>query len=91
MRRFIRPRLNSIVMSAAACCVLTTSVLAQPVRQDVGQVVEFADQYNERYLRQEPPVGETLPNVKLFDAEGNPFELASTRGKYTVLVFGCLT
>ena len=33
----------------------------------------------------------TLPNVNVFDAQGNPLSTASLRGRYTVLVFGCLT
>ncbi len=38
-----------------------------------------------------PQVGQQLPDVTIFDAQGNPFPLAQLRGHYTVLVFGCLT
>ena len=43
--------------------------------------------------RQEPlpAVGSSLPDVTGWDADGNPFELTRLRGKYTVIVFGCLT
>ena len=32
-----------------------------------------------------------MPEVSAFDSEGKPFQLSSTRGKHTVIVFGCLT
>jgi cytochrome oxidase Cu insertion factor (SCO1/SenC/PrrC family) len=38
-----------------------------------------------------PPIGSPLPDVSAFDADGNALNLASLRGNYTVLVFGCLT
>lgn len=36
-------------------------------------------------------VGSQLPEVTIFDADGNEFETASMKGGYSVLVFGCLT
>ncbi len=36
-------------------------------------------------------VGTPMPKVTVFDAEGKPFETASLEGKYSVIVFGCLT
>ena len=47
-----------------------------------------AQRQRERSL---PEVGDPLPDVAGFDAEGHPFELTRLRGKYTVIVFGCLT
>jgi Ca2+-binding EF-hand superfamily protein len=38
-----------------------------------------------------PQAGDPLPDITVYDAQGNPFELASVKGKPTVLVFGCLT
>ena len=38
-----------------------------------------------------PAVGETLPDITAFDANGKPFRLSSLKGSHTVLVFGCLT
>lgn len=35
--------------------------------------------------------GQELPEVSVFTAEGKPFSTAKLRGRYTVLVFGCLT
>ena len=38
-----------------------------------------------------PQAGDSLPDITVFDAQGDPFELTSVKGKPTVLVFGCLT
>ncbi len=38
-----------------------------------------------------PAVGEELPDVTALDENGKEISLRSLRGKYTVLVFGCLT
>lgn len=51
----------------------------------------MTEQFDSRFAKQEPLVGETLPDASGFDAEGVPFALASTRGKITVIVSGCLT
>jgi len=36
-------------------------------------------------------VGEPLPDVRVFDERGDEFRTSLLKGKYTVLVFGCLT
>lgn len=38
-----------------------------------------------------PDVGEMIPNVTVLDESGDEYELWRLKGKYTVLVFGCLT
>lgn len=35
--------------------------------------------------------GDPFPEVDLFDARGKPFNTKSFKGKYTVIVSGCLT
>jgi len=36
-------------------------------------------------------VGMQLPDVSLYDSDGNTFHLTQLKGSYSVLVFGCLT
>lgn len=36
-------------------------------------------------------VGQKLPDLTIFDEHGDKFRLADVKGKYTVIVFGCLT
>lgn len=38
-----------------------------------------------------PEVGDPLPDVSGFDADGSPFEMTRLEGKHAVIVFGCLT
>ena len=38
-----------------------------------------------------PAIGDVLPDVTALDENGKEISLRSLRGKYTVLVFGCLT
>lgn len=91
-QRFPFPRI-ALALLVVFCAAPRSQ--AQAIVQDntaqLGQVKEFDETYNERYSTQLPLVGATIPNVSAFDAQGKPFELESTRGKYTVLVFGCLT
>ena len=46
---------------------------------------------NRNFGNRGPAVGETVPDVSFFDADGKKLSLHSLKGKYTVLVFGCLT
>jgi cytochrome oxidase Cu insertion factor (SCO1/SenC/PrrC family) len=45
----------------------------------------------EEFVRQAPAVGDPLPEVTVYDSQGNEFTTSSLRGHYTVLTFGCLT
>ncbi len=38
-----------------------------------------------------PQVGDPLPAVSGFDADGSRFEMTRLEGKHAVIVFGCLT
>lgn len=70
-----------------------TSVWASPFPQDSDQeeVVEFADRYERSFAKRDPLVGTMVADVTAYDENGEVFSLKQTRGKPTVLVFGCLT
>ena len=53
--------------------------------------VSAAQQVNNRFDAAAPKLGETLPAIKGYDAEGREVNLQSLKGNYTVVVFGCLT
>ncbi len=44
-----------------------------------------------QFGREAPKIGDPLPNLTAYDANGNEFKLSSLKGHYSVLVFGCLT
>ena len=44
-----------------------------------------------RFDRFGPRIGDPLPDVSGYDADGNKFRLRSLKGLSTVLLFGCLT
>ena len=72
------------------CCVLGAIVFALPMAAQ-NKRPEFMEMYNTRHLKENPLIGETLEEVDIFDAKGKKFSTERFRGKYTVLVFGCLT
>jgi len=56
-----------------------------------AQTPEFVDKYNKKFLKRDPKIGTEVKEVSVFDEQGKTMQLGSTRGKYTVLIFGCLT
>lgn len=46
---------------------------------------------DENFMASKPAVGDALPDVTVYTPDGKPFKTAELRGRYTVLVFGCLT
>ena len=46
---------------------------------------------NINFRKADPVLGGTFPAHKIYDQEGKPFVLPTESGRYTVLVFGCLT
>ena len=71
--------------------VTQASLMAAPVQEDKKQVEEFADRYEKRFAPRDPKVGSIVADVSAYDEDGDEFALKQTRGKHTVLVFGCLT
>lgn len=71
------------------CMLLFTCGWAASPSSAVGQ--EFEASYNARFLKSHPLLGTEVSDTELYAADGSPFKLSSARGKYTVVVFGCLT
>ena len=49
------------------------------------------ERVNSSFDRTSPPIGEMVPDVTGYDANGKAIRLRGLRGHHTVLVFGCLT
>ena len=45
----------------------------------------------QEFLESKPLIGDPLPEVTVYAADGTPFKTSDLRGQYTVLTFGCLT
>ena len=44
-----------------------------------------------RFEKNSPGIGQTLPDITLYDEQGRPFAVRDLKGHYSVIVFGCLT
>jgi len=45
----------------------------------------------ERFRWSAPQIGDQLPDLTAYDADGKSVRLSSLEGKFTVIAFGCLT
>ncbi len=64
---------------------------SKPAAEDENVVEEFADRYEKMFAKRKPNVGGTISDLSAYDESGNKFDFESTRGKHTVIIFGCLT
>ena len=48
-------------------------------------------QVSSAFKRASPGIGEPIPEVTVYTADGKEFSTSQLKGSYTVLVFGCLT
>lgn len=88
-------------MVLAICLSVTATGFAQTSRnqpekskvekKSKSKSVSPREQVRNRFAARSPKVGQLLPDVSAYDADGKPFKLSSLKGQYTVLVFGCLT
>jgi len=83
--------MKRLVLLNAAMLLLVPSAAAQQEAKQPRKNVEFEEKYNREFRQRDPKIGTTVPDLTAFDEQGEPFAWESTRGKYTVVVFGCLT
>ena len=48
-------------------------------------------QTDKEFLESKPTLGDTIPELTVYDSAGKEVKTSSLRGHYTVLIFGCLT
>ena len=66
------------LLAALALAVATGPALAQ-MKEDPD------------WVKQAPTIGDNLPDLIVYSADGKEFKTSSLHGHYTVLDFGCLT
>lgn len=77
---------QNILLSLAAALGLFAPITARSQEKP-----EFESSYNENFLKRASLLNRQAPDLEIYDEQGNPYRLAQSRGKHTVVVFGCLT
>ena len=57
----------------------------------IAQVDNARARLNVQFAASGLEVGSQFPDVRIYDAEGKPFQTGDLNGAYSVLVSGCLT
>ena len=65
-------------------CLLMIGLWAGPVCAQAGRE-------DPEWVKQSPTIGDALPDLTVYTADGKELKTSSLRGHYTVLDFGCLT
>ena len=75
------------LLAAAAVLAHSNPAVAQTTQDELRAALQH------RFDTITPAIGELLPELELYDADGNTMQLreAAGNGRYTVLVLGCLT
>ena len=63
--------------------LLAAPLWGQPGRNETAAARAFVEKA--------PTLGEPFPNLTVYNAEGESFDLARLRGNITVVTFGCMT
>ena len=79
--------MNRLIAGSLGLCLgLPAAVFGQGPRGRMGGDIE------KRFESSAPALGERLPDLEAFDADGTKVSLRKlVKGRYTVLVLGCLT
>ena len=78
---------SSIAVSALAVSFSCTRPAEEKPVEKLSPMAALEKRFQEFDLK----VGDPFPEVDIYDAEGKPFNTKSLKGKYTVVVNGCLT
>ncbi len=76
---------NTFLLTLVLASLMTTPLMAQ--RPGKLRMKEKED----AFLQEAPRVGDAFPDVSIYTPDGETFNTDSTRGKYSVWTFGCLT
>lgn len=73
------------------CAYIYAACLLTPLPVKGQAKSEFETSYNANFLKRSSLIDKDAPNMEVYDEKGNGFRLDQSRGKHTVVVFGCLT
>lgn len=81
---------NAMIRSSVVAYVaLALALVSVDARSLVAQ--QSRGQLQSSFAARSPSIGSELPDASGYTADGKPFNLRELKGKYTVIVFGCLT
>ena len=77
----------TLLLAVAAMLAHLNPAVAQTTQDELRAALQH------RFDTITPAIGELLPDLELYDADGNTVRLREVagNGRYTVLVLGCLT
>jgi cytochrome oxidase Cu insertion factor (SCO1/SenC/PrrC family) len=78
-----------MIRSTVVACLALTLVCADSRSLPAQQSAR--GQLQSGFAAKAPSIGSELPDASGYTADGKPFNLRELKGKYTVIVFGCLT
>ena len=76
---------SSLIVATALALSLNSAALPQPGAPDPQRAQRNG------FAASGLKAGSLFPAVDIYDTEGKPFNTRSLKGKYTVIVNGCLT
>ncbi|MEC9007764.1 MAG: hypothetical protein VX311_11575 [Planctomycetota bacterium] len=95
MKRMLAVLLAGMVFSVSARAQAPEREDRGPDKRRPGQASPKSessrDRLNRRFNESSPDIGELVPDVAGYTADGKPVSLRALKGDYKVLVFGCLT
>jgi hypothetical protein len=68
------------VLALSAAALFPAAGLAQPSKRNEAD-----------FAKEKPAVGDTIPELTVYDPAGKEVKTSSLRGSHAVVVFGCLT
>jgi cytochrome oxidase Cu insertion factor (SCO1/SenC/PrrC family) len=68
------------VFALSAAAFFPAVALAQPSKRNEAD-----------FAKEKPAVGDTIPELTVYDPSGKEVKTSGLRGRHVVLVFGCLT
>ncbi len=75
-----------LILSIAAISVSTVNA-----RENQDKPTSSLKDTNQLSAKSKIKIGNSLPDVMVYDADGNSLNLGSLKGNYLVIIFGCLT
>ncbi len=70
---------RSFLFGLMACALAHASPTAAQMKEDP------------EWLKKSPTIGDPLPDLIVYNADGTEFKTSSLRGHHSVIAFGCLT